>query len=155
MSITTYFYSAKGEEIKAYDLAQVYYPEYAHYDEKGNIINNIYNCSFKGCECSMPQGMNMPFEQAKEIFRDLRKEMTFYIKTLACSVYEKTPNDLTISQRELESVRLDVVGFSETRFYRAWLTKPSRKHPLGQVRADVSLIPEGVTYRGNGQVVTV
>ena len=155
MSIITYLYGSEGEQVKTYDLHSVYYPEYAHYDEHGSLIENIYNCTFKGCTCSMPQGMNMPFEEAKETFIDLRKEMRFYLETLANSVYEKTPKDLIIAQRELESVRLDVVGFSPTRFYRAWLTNPSRRHPMGQVKADSSLIPEGITYRGNGQVVSV
>ena len=155
MSIITYLYGSEGEQVKTYDLHSVYYPEYAHYDENGSLIENIYNCTFKGCTCSMPQGMNMPFDEAKEAFIDLRNEMRFYLETLASAIYEKKLDGLTISQRELESVRLDVVGFSDTRYYRAWLTNPSRKHPLGQVRANSSLIPEGITYRGNGQLVTV
>lgn len=155
MSIITYLYDSNGEKVKIYDLTHVYYPEYNHYDEQGNLIESIYNCTFKGCKCLMPQGMNMPYDEAKKEFNDLRQEMGFYLETLASVVYKKKLGDLTIFQRELEFVRLDVVGFSDTRYYRAWLTNPSRKHPLGQIRANSSLIPEGITYRGNGQLVIV
>ena len=123
---TTYFLAQTGERVKTYDLHTVFYPEYAHYDNTGNLIPNIY----------APQGMTMPFDEARELFGELRKDMRYHIQMLAGAVHQEE-HLLTIAYRELEHIRLDVGGSSPTRIYKAWLTKPSRRHPLGQVRADI------------------
>ena len=78
----------------------------------------------------------MPFDEAKKAFDELRKEMRYHIQILADAVY-KDRRELVLAQREFEPMRLDTVGYTSTRLYKAWLTSPSRKHPLGQVRSDV------------------
>ena len=133
---TTYFLAQTGERVKTYDLHTVFYPEYAHYDNTGNLIPNIYDCRPFGCGCSAPQGREMPFDEARELFGELRKDMRYHIQMLAGAVHQEE-HLLTIAYRELEHIRLDVEGSSPTRIYKAWLTKPSRRHPLGQVRADI------------------
>ena len=145
MSITTYVLDSKGQKVKVYDLHMVFYPEYAHYDKTGNCqlfpvphwghqIPNIYNCRPFGCECSTPQGTLMPFDEAKKAFNELQKEMRWNIEELSKWVFKEK---VIISYRELEHRRLDMIGHSPIRTYKAWLTKPSRKHLFGQVRADV------------------
>ena len=153
-SIMTYLLDSKGEKVKVYDLHMVFYPEYSHYDKTGKLIPNIYDCRPFGCECSAPQGMQMPFEETQEAFSDLRKEMGWHLEELSKWVY-RDGNELVIAQREFEPSRLDMIGYTSTRVYKAWLTNPSRKHRLGQVRSDVHLIPDGVRYQGNGKIVTV
>jgi len=153
-SIMTYLLDSKGEKVKVYDLHKVFYPEYAHYDREGKLISNIYDCRPFGCECSAPQGMQVPFDEAHEAFRDLRKLMRSHLEELSKWVY-RDGNELVIAQREFEPSRLDMIGYTSTRVYKAWLTNPSRKHRLGQVRSDVTLLPNGVRYQGNGTVVTV
>ena len=145
-SIMTYFLDSKGEKVKVYDLHTVFYSEYAHYDKTGKLIPKIYNCRQFGCGCNMPQGMQVPFDEAKKDFDGLRKEMRWHLEELSQSVY-KEGNELVIVQREFESSRLDMIGYTSTRVYKAWLTNPSGKHRLGQVRSDVHLIPDGVKYQ--------
>jgi len=153
-SIMTYLLDSKGEKVKVYDLHKVFYPEYAHYDREGKLISNIYDCRPFGCECSAPQGMQVPFDEAHEAFDGLRKEMRWHLEALSQSVYGDG-NELVIAQRDFEPSRLDMIGYTSTRVYKAWLTNPSRKYRLGQVRSDVHLIPDGVRYQGNGAIVTV
>jgi len=57
--------------------------------------------------------------------------------------------------RELEHARLDVMGSCDNYVYRAWLTKPSKNHPLGQVRSKVLPMVEGVRLEGNGKFMSV
>ena len=151
-SIMTYLLDSKGEKVKVYDLHKVFYPEYAHYDRTGKLISNIYNCRPFGCECGSPQGMEVPFDEAKEAFDGLRKEMRYHLQELANWVYFDG-KELTLAQREFEPRRLDMVGYTSSRLYKAWLTHPSKKHRLGQVRSDVYRIPDGVKYKGNGEIV--
>jgi hypothetical protein len=119
----TFFYDSKGEEVKTYDLDQMFQAD----------------------------GMNMPGEEARETFAALRTAMKGDIKFLAQVLYKE---DVTIVYRELEHIRLDALGFSDNRLYKAWLTKPSRKHPFGQVRSDSFPMIEGVRLQGNGIFVS-
>lgn len=153
-SIMTYLWDSKGEKVKVYDLNMVFYPEYAHYDKTGKLIPYVHDCRPFGCECSAPQGMQVPFDEAHEAFSELRKEMRCHLEELSKWVY-RDGNELVIVQREFESSRLDMIGYTSTRVYKAWLTNPSRKYRLGQVRSGVTLLPDGVRYQGNGTVVTV
>ena len=129
-----YLLDSKGQKVKVYDLRTVLYPDHAVYDG-GHLLPNIYDCRPFGCECSAPSGMEIPFDEAKETFDGLREDMKSHIQMLADVVF-KDGHELVLSYREFEPRRLDVLGNTSTRSYRAWLTKPSRRHPFGQVRAD-------------------
>ena len=130
-----YLLDSKGQKVKVYDLRTVFYPECAHYDNTGKLIPNIYDCRAFGCGCGEPSGMEIPFDEAKETFDGLRQDMKSHIQMLADVVF-KDGHELVLSYREFEPRRLDVLGNTSTRLYKAWLTKPSRRHPFGQVRAD-------------------
>ena len=132
MSISTYVVDSKGQKVKVYDLHMVLYPDHAIYDE--GHLQNIYDCRPFGCECGSPSGMQMPFDKAQTAFNEFQKEMRWNIEELSKWVFKEK---VIISYRELEHRRLDMIGHSPTRTYKAWLTKPSRKHPFGQVRSDV------------------
>ena len=152
-SIMTYLLDSNGEKVKVYDLHTVFYPEYAHYDKAGKWIPQTHDCRPFGCECGAPQGMQIPFDDAKEAFVSMRKEMRFYIEEMA-KLYGDT-DELIIVQREFEPRRLDMLGYTAQRLYKTRLTTPSKIHRLGQGRFESYLIPDGVGYLGNGTIVKV
>ena len=117
------------------------------YDSKGEKVKT-YDLD----QMFQADGFNMPGEEARETFAALRTAMKGDIKFLAQMLYKE---DVTNVYRELEHIRLDALGFSDNRLYKAWLTKPSRNHPFGQVRSDVSPMIEGVRLQGNGIFVSV
>ena len=116
------------------------------YDTKGEKVKT-YDLD----QMFQADGFNMPGEEARETFAALRTAMKGDIKFLAQMLYKE---DVTIVYRELEHIRLDALGFSDNRLYKAWLTKPSISHPLGQVRSDISPMIEGVRLQGNGIFVS-
>ena len=129
-----YLLDSKGQKVQVYDLRTVLYPDHAVYDGR-DLLPNVYDCRAFGCGCGSPSGMEMPFDKAKETFDGLRQDMRYHIQMLADVVF-KDGHELVLSYREFEPRRLDVLGNTSTRTYKAWLTKPSRRHPFGQVRAD-------------------
>ena len=129
-----YLLDSKGQKVKVYDLHTVLYPDHAVYDGR-HLLPNVYDCRAFGCGCGAPSGMEMPFDKAKETFNGLREDMRCHIQMLADVVF-KDGHELVLSYREFEPRRLDVLGYTSTRSYRAWLTKSSRRHPFGQVRAN-------------------
>ena len=73
------------------------------------------------------------------------------VRFIAEAIYKE---DVVICYRELEHVRLDVLGFSDKRVYKAWLTKPSTNLPFGQVRSTEMAMPDGVRLQGNGVYIS-
>jgi len=96
-------------------------------------------------------GANIPIREARDSFQSLRDTMRYGIRSVAEAVYG---DNAVICYRELEDVRLDVLGFSDDYIFQAWLTKPSANHPFGRVRSDVILMPQGVRLQGNGRFVS-
>lgn len=117
------------------------------YDSKGEKVK-AYDLD----QMFQADGFNMPGKEARETFAALRTAMKEHITFFGRMVYKE---DVTVVYRELEHVRLDAFGFRGNRLYKAWLTKPSRNHPLGQVRSDVFPMVEGVRLQGNGIFVSV
>ena len=141
----TFFLDSKGTKIKTYDLDQMF----------------------------LADGWNMPGEEARETFAGLRSAMRDEVDLLAKLQHGTGPMGLSIPgwvlcsckrldysehitvYRELEHARLDVMGSCDNYVYRAWLTKPSKNHPLGQVRSKVRPMVEGVRLEGNGKFMSV
>ena len=116
------------------------------YDSKGEKVKT-YDLD----QMFLANGMVMPIEESNEFFTGLRKTMKGDMRFIAEAIYKE---DVVICYRELEHVRLDVLGFSDKRVYKTWLTKPSINLPFGQVRSDNFLMPEGVRLQGNGVYIS-
>ena len=117
------------------------------YDTQGEKVQ-----TYDLAQIFQADGMNMPLEEAREAFIKLRTEMRDYLTVMGTVVYKE---EVTIAYRELEHIRLDVLGFSDKHLYQAWLTRPSISHPLGQMRSDVSPMVEGVRLQANGIFVSI
>jgi hypothetical protein len=125
----TFVYDSKGEKVKTYDLHQMFSEE----------------------SWSSGNGMNIPFWESRDFFLGIRETMKDNIRHIAKVAYGE---DVVICYRELEHVRLDVLGFSDKRVYKAWLTKPSTNLPFGQVRSTEMAMPDGVRLQGNGVYIS-
>ena len=125
----TFVYDSKGEKVKTYDLHQMFSEE----------------------SWSSGNGMNIPFWESRDCFLGIRETMKDNIRHIAKVVYGE---DVVICYRELEHVRLDVLGFSDKRVYKSWLTKPSTNLPFGQVRSTEMAMPDGVRLQGNGVYIS-
>ena len=125
----TFVYDSKGEKVKTYDLHQMFSEE----------------------SWSSGNGMNIPFWESRDFFLGIRETMKDNIRHIAKAVYEE---EVVICYRELEHVRLDVLGFSDKRVYKSWLTKPSTNLPFGQVRSTEMDMPDGVRLQGNGVYIS-
>ena len=112
------------------------------YDSKGEKVK-----PYDLHQMFLPTGMTMPIEESYEFFTGLRKTMKGDVRFIAEAIYKE---DVVICYRELEHVRLDVLGFSDKRVYKSWLTKPSTNLPFGQVRSTEMDMPDGVRLQGNG-----